>query len=297
MLGELQAVGDVEPHPFPDFLLPEAAAHQVAALDHELLAVGPLGRGQLGVVVAQGQAAEGHVPGLVLHDEREQLLDQRVGGHVAVHAERGQGQALDQDLHAQVGEVPARVGQRVVQQPAQVVVDRVVQVDLLPHEPGEQLDVPGLVHGLGRGVELGVHVGHGLHDPRGHGQRALLTVQELAEQPGRQVMGQLVPLRLGQLLPLGRPVDRVQLAGHAHDVGRIHRQRPVDPLGRVPLLVLAPLVEAEQPVPPVVVLPGEPGVAGRRYVPGAGRDGRGVVVVGAHAASWRESVPPFITSQ
>jgi hypothetical protein len=48
--------------------------------------------------------------------------------------------------------------------------------------------VPGLVHGLGGGVELGIHLGHGLHDPGGHGQRALLTVQELAEQPGAKVV-------------------------------------------------------------------------------------------------------------
>jgi len=62
--------------------------------------------------------------------------------------------------------------------------------------------VPRLVHGLGRRVELGVHVGHGLDDPRGHRQRSLLTVQELAEQPGRQVMAEVGALGFGQDVPL-----------------------------------------------------------------------------------------------
>ena len=149
-------------------------------------------------------------------------------------------------------------------------VHRVVQADLLPHEPGVQLDVPRLVHGLGGRVELGVHVGHRLHDPRRDRQRALLAVQELAEQPRGQVMTELVPLLLGQHLPLPRPVDRAELLGLLHHVGRVDRDRPVDPLGRVPLLVLAALVQVEQPLPAVVVLPAEPGGSGRGHVPGAG---------------------------
>ncbi|WP_372506695.1 hypothetical protein [Actinomadura madurae] len=42
---------------------------------------------------------------------------------------------------------------------------------------------------------------------------------------------------------------------------RIDLEIPVDALGGVPLLVLALLVEGEETVAPVVVLPGEPGVA------------------------------------
>src|ERR1035441_1464759 len=52
--------------------------------------------------------------------------------------------------------------------------------------------------------------------------------------------------------------------------------------GGVPLLVLAPLVQVEQPLPPVVVLPGEPGGPGRGNIPGARRHRRGVLLVGAH---------------
>src|SRR6185312_10686224 len=87
---------------------------------------------------------------------------------------------------------------------------------------------------------------------------------------------------LVELLPLGRAVDRAELLGLLHDVRGIDRDRPVDPLGRVPLLVLAALVEVEQPPPAVVVLPAEPGGPRGGHVPGAGRDRGGVVVVGAH---------------
>jgi len=112
------------------------------------------------------------------------------------------GRALDQHLHPEIRHVPAGIAQRVGQQLRQVGVDRVVQADLLPHEPREQLDVPRFVHGLGGGVELGVHVRHGLHDPGCHGERALLAVQELAEQPRGQVLADFRPLLLGQHIPL-----------------------------------------------------------------------------------------------
>src|SRR5258706_14700569 len=108
-------------------------------------------------------------------------------------------------------------------------------------------------------------------------------MQELAEQPGGQVVAQLVPLLLRQLVPLSRSVDRAELLGLIHNVGRVDRDRPVDPLGRVPLLVLAALVQVEQAAPAAVVLPAEPGGSGRGHVPGPGRDGGRVVVIRAHA--------------
>jgi hypothetical protein len=142
--------------------------------------------------------------------------------------------------------------------------------------------MPGLVHGLGGRVELGVHVGHRLHDPGGDRERALLTVQELAEQPRRQVVTEFVALFLVQLVPLAGPVDRAELLGLLHHVRRVHRDRPVDPLGRVPLLVLAALVQVQQAGSAAVVVPVEPGGPGRRHVPGALLDGADVVIVGAH---------------
>ena len=71
-------------------------------------------------------------------------------------------------------------------------------------------------------------------------QRTLLAAQELAEQPGGQVVGQLIALRLGQLFPLGRAVDRVEVLRHPHHAGRVDRDRPVDPLGRGPERCLPP---------------------------------------------------------
>src|ERR1017187_6676880 len=95
-------------------------------------------------------------------------------------------------------------------------------------------------------------------------------------------MAKLITLRLGQDFPLPRPVDRDEVLGLLHHIDRIYRDLPVDPLGGVPLLVRAALVEIEQPATAVVVLPAEPGGASGGYVPGAGLDGSGVVIVSAH---------------
>src|SRR5580700_10316598 len=53
VLGELHALRHVEAHLLPHLLRPEPVAHEVAALYHELLALGTLASGQLAVVVAQ----------------------------------------------------------------------------------------------------------------------------------------------------------------------------------------------------------------------------------------------------
>src|SRR5215472_12267787 len=98
-------------------------------------------------------------------------------------------------------------------------------------------------------------------------------------------MAQLVAFLLVQDLPLPRAVDRHELVRGLHDVGRVHRQVPLDPLGGVPLLVLAALVQVEQPLAAVLVLPAEAGGAGGGNVPGAGLDGDCVCVVSAHAGS------------
>src|SRR5579859_7744215 len=88
LVSEIHALVDIEAEPLPDLLGAEPAVHQVTALDEEVLALGALGLGQLGVVVAQREPAERHVPGLVLHDIGEQLGDEGVVRHVPVHAER-----------------------------------------------------------------------------------------------------------------------------------------------------------------------------------------------------------------
>ena len=73
---------------------------------------------ELRVVLLQAQHAEGDVAGLVGHHVAEQLLEQRLGRHLVHEAEGGQGQALDHDLHAEIGHVPAAVGDDVVEQQA-----------------------------------------------------------------------------------------------------------------------------------------------------------------------------------
>ncbi|OFA61933.1 hypothetical protein BEN35_00410 [Streptomyces fradiae] len=248
----------------------QPVAHEVAALDDELLAFAEFGVGELPVVVAQRHPPEGHVPGLVLHDVGEDLLRERLVGGVADHAERGQGQALDQDLHPEVGHVPAGVAQGVAQQGLEVVVDRVEHPDLLVEEAAVDLGVPGLVHGLGRGVELGVQVGDGLHDAGGADHGALLAVEELAELPGAVVPPQLALVAFGHPAPVPGAVEGEGLVGGAERVVGVHLQVPVDAADRVPLLVLALLVQGEQPVAPVVVVPAEAGGAGGRHLPVGG---------------------------
>src|SRR6516162_6482954 len=96
------------------------------------------------------------------------------------------------------------------------------------------------------------------------------------------MMPQLIALGLVEDLPLPGTVDRDELIGGFHDVRRVHRQVPVDALDRIPLLVLATLVQIKEPLAAVVVLPRETGGAGGGDVPRAWLDGGGVVVVGAH---------------
>jgi len=94
------------------------------------------------------------VAGLVAHDVTEELLEQWLGGHLVEEAERGQRQALDHDLHAEVGHVPAAVVEDVVEQQAEVRVDRVVTRELLVEVLGEDLDVASLGDDL-RGGGIG----------------------------------------------------------------------------------------------------------------------------------------------
>ena len=97
----------VDAHPVPHLEHEEAVAQPLRRLEGELLAVADLGGGQLGVVVLQREHAEGDVAGLVAHDVAQQLLEQRLGGDHVDGTEGRERQALDHDLHAEVGHVPA----------------------------------------------------------------------------------------------------------------------------------------------------------------------------------------------
>ena len=167
--------------PLPHLRLVEAVAHEIERLDHELLALVALGVGELRIVFAQRQAAERDVPRLVLHDVGVHRAGQRVARLVADRLEGGERQALDQHLHAEIGHVPAPVGQRLLEQRLAAPVDRIGELELLVQQALVGLDVARLVHHLGGGVELGVHVGHGADDLGGGDQRALLAVHELRD--------------------------------------------------------------------------------------------------------------------
>ena len=215
MVGVVQALLDRVAERLPDLLAAEPVAHQVAGLDHELLALVALLAGQVGVGVLQGHPPEGDVTGLVLHDVAQDLLGQRVGGGVAQQPERGEREALDQHLHAEVGHVPAAVGQRGREQRLQMRVDRVDQLDLFLQEAGVRLGVASLVHGLRARVELRVKIRHALDDAGRADHRALLAVQELAELPRDEVLEHLVLVALAELFESRRAVDRAGLLTQA----------------------------------------------------------------------------------
>ena len=165
---------------------------------------------ELLVVLLQREHTERDVARLVAHDVAQQLLEQRLGRHLVHEAERGERETLDHDLHAEVGHVPAAVGEDVVEQQLEVRVDRVVTRELLVEVLGEHLDVAGLVHHLRRGVVLGVDPRHGLDDAGGAEQRALLAVHELRERPVLPLDRELDPLLLGPLRERrAREVDAV----------------------------------------------------------------------------------------
>src|SRR6266516_4000447 len=99
------------------------------------------------------------------------------------------------------------------------------------------------------------------------------------------MMAEFLAIRLGQPFPLPGPVDGAELVTHLHHVRRVHREFPVDPLGGIPLLVLAALIEIEQPGSAAVVFPVEASRAGDGNIPGTGRDWGRVVLIGAHGGS------------
>ena len=139
----------------PDLFAVEAVAHVVAGLDDELLALVPLGVGELRVVVAEREAAEGDVPRLVLHDVGVDRGGERIRRRVADALEGGEREPLDQHLHAEIGHVPARsvMSSRAALERRR---DRVGELELLVEQPRVGLDVARLVHHLGRRVELRV---------------------------------------------------------------------------------------------------------------------------------------------
>ena len=106
-------------------------------------------------------------------------------------AEGGQGERLDDDLHAEVGDVPAAVLEEARDLLLEVRAHRVGLAELVVQVPGEDLGVASLVHRLGGRVVLGVDPRHRLDDlgRRHHG--ALLAVHELAQHGLEQLDAEL----------------------------------------------------------------------------------------------------------
>src|SRR5438132_1543807 len=250
--GDLDGLLHRQAEVLPQLLLVEAIPHVVAGLDHELLALRALAVGELRVEVAQREPPEGDVACLVLHHVGVDGGGQAVLGEVADTLEGGQGEALDEDLHAEIGHVPAPVGQHRLQERLEPRRDRVGDTELLVQQPRVRLHVARLVHHLRGRIELRVQIGDGLDDPGGGHQRTLLAVHELREGLRLLVVAQVDLLLVRHLVPERRAEDRDQPVVDLLGILRVEVLRPVDAGGCVPLLLLAFVVERQQPGPLVL---------------------------------------------
>ena len=164
----------------------EAVAQQDGYLERPVLALTPLPLAQLGCIeLLQGEHPVVDVPGFVADDQREELAEERLVGGAAQESEGAQRQALDHDLHAEELHVPAAIGHEGIDHDVEVLIDLVELVELLRQVGVEDLHVPAFVDHLRAPEELGVEPGHRLGDLRGGEQRALLSVEELAQHPGQ----------------------------------------------------------------------------------------------------------------
>ncbi len=153
--------------------------------------------------------------------------------------------------------------------------------------------MPGLVHHLGRGVELAVEIGHGLHDLGGGDQRALLAMHELRDRRGLLVMADLDLLLVGQPAPDLGAEDRDGTVIELHRVLGIELLRPVDAQRGVPLLLLALVVELQQRLAPVIIFPGEAGLDGALELPLRQLDWQRIAIHRRHARHSRLSRSPI----
>src|SRR5215472_10205137 len=278
----LDALLDGQSYPLPHLALVEPVAHVVTSLHHELLPLVALRLAELRVVVAQRETAEGYVARLVLHDVGVDGGGERVLRGVADPLERRQRQSLDEDLHAEVGHVPSAVADGLLEESAQAGRDRVGDLELLVEQAGVGLDMARLVHHLGRRVELGVGIGHGLHDLGGGDERALLAVHELRERLRLQMMPHPRALLVGEPLPDRGAPDLHGTVVHHHRVLGIEILRPVDAGVRVPLLLLALVVQIQELLAAVLVFPGEGGLRPSFELPLGLLDGNLVAVRRGH---------------
>ena len=256
-------VAHVHAHALPHFLLHETVAHAHGGLECELLAVLHLEVGHAVVDLFQAEHTERNVAGFVAHDIAQQLLEQWLLGGLVQEAKGCERKALNHDLHAQVGHVPAAVVDDVVEQHAQVSVHLVAATELLVEVTSEHFNVAGFVHHLGAGVQLGVVPRDGLDDLGGADQCTLLAVQELAELPVATLDTKLEPLFVA---PLGHwsaiedalvDTDAEHFLVLLHGLFDIDVEMPWEIGGAIPLASLGLLVELAQRWARERIIPGE----------------------------------------
>ena len=193
---------------------------------------------------------------LVPGDQVDEVFQHRIRGGFPRGVEGGQGQSLDDQLHADELQVPARVGEDLVEDALEAEVDGVHQADALLDVLVERFHMAGLVESLGGGVQLGVEGGGAGGQLGGDQQGALLAVQELGEAPGVLMQPELALARLAQPL-VGRVARQVHQGRGLLEILIRPGAIPVDVPLRIPVELLAQLVELADavvlhPVVPVV---------------------------------------------
>src|ERR1019366_4548730 len=135
-------------------------------------------------------------------------LTARGGADVDERAER---EPLEDDLHADHLGLPVGSLDDVLEDGLERGLGRVDLVEAAD-VPGEYLDVARLVHRLGAHIELGLVVRRAGHELARHHERALLAVEQLAEDPGGVVGVEYLELLLVEPLEEAELEERHPLA-------------------------------------------------------------------------------------
>src|ERR1700733_3966287 len=125
-------------------------------------------------------------------------------------------------------------------------VERVDELQLLVQVAAVHLDVARLVDDLGGRVELGVDVGHGLHDLGRADERTLFAVHELAEPPRLDMAAEFPLALVGHLVPPLGAEDGEDLVGHADGIAQVDLLAPVEAVAADPLAPRPLVVQAQQ---------------------------------------------------